>query len=184
MRFRLLSLLPPHAPPDTVGHPFSTHRADLDMTLLATTIFLATLLAAAAVFALLEIEIEGGEGWASDLPTWRLENRWTHLFLGSRALTGYHLYAHLFVLLLLHLPYLIGLLPPSWSAELRILSFLVLFWIAEDFLWFVLNPRYGLSRFTRKDAWWHAPSWWGFMPREYWIFTPVGAALYVASYLV
>jgi len=145
-------------------------------------LFGVALLAAATVLARLEIEIEGARGWASGLPTWRVENRWTRLLLGSRALTGYHLYLHLFVLLLLHLPFALSLVPPSWAAELRLLAFLVLFWILEDFLWFVLNPRFGLSRFTRAHVWWHAQSWWGFMPREYWIFLPVGLALYLVSW--
>lgn len=146
--------------------------------------FLAALLAGAAAFALLEIEIEGDQGWASGLPTWRMENRWTRLLLGSRALTGYHLWVHVFVLILLHLPFLLWLTPLSWAAELRVLAFWVFFWILEDFLWFALNPRFGLSRFSREHVWWHAQSWWGFMPREYWIFTPVGVALYVASWSV
>lgn len=145
--------------------------------------FAITLLASAGVFALLEIQIEGGSGWASGLPTWKLENRWTRFFLGSRALTGYHLYAHLFLLLLVHLPFGLSLIPFSWAVELRILSFLVLFWILEDFLWFVLNSRFGIARFTREHVWWHAPSWWGFMPREYWVFIPVGIALYVSSWM-
>jgi hypothetical protein len=70
---------------------------------------------------------------------------------------------------------------PTWQAELRILAFLVLFWIAEDFLWFVVNPAFGLSRFRRSDVWWQARSRWGIMPREYWLFTPVGVALYIFS---
>lgn len=144
-------------------------------------LFAAALLAVAGAFAQLEIEIEGQEGWAAALPTWKIENRWTRLLLGARALTGYHLWAHVLVLLVLHLPYALSLVPPSWVAELRIVAFLVLFWIMEDFLWFVLNPAYGLARFTREHVWWHARSWWGFMPREYWIFTPIGIALYVAS---
>ena len=48
----------------------------------------------------------------------------------------------------------------------------------------VFNPAYGLWRFTREHAWWHAPSWWGIMPREYWVFTPVGIGLYAASWML
>jgi len=138
----------------------------------------------ATLFALLEIQIEGSRGWATGLPTWRVENRVTRLVLGDRALTGYHLYIHLFLLAVLHLPYALFLTPLSWSAELRIGAFLVLFWIVEDFLWFVLNPRFGIRRFQPDDAWWHAPSWWWIMPREYWLFTPVGIGLYLASWLL
>jgi hypothetical protein len=151
---------------------------------LSHIVFAVALLTISAAFARVEIEIEGEQGWAAGLPTWRIENRWTRMLLGSRALTGYHVWAHAFVLLILHLPYALSLAPPTWSAELRILAFLVLFWIIEDFLWFVFNPAYGLARFTRSDVPWHARSWWAFMPREYWLFLPMGIALYVASWTV
>ena len=141
-------------------------------------LFAAAVLAAAWTFARLEIEIEGGNGWAAALPTWRIENRWTRWFFGGRPLTGYHLYVHLWVGVLVHLPLLLGLAPVSWPSEARILSFLILFWVAEDFLWFVLNPAFGIRRFTPEHAWWHAPGWWWIAPREYWLFTPLALALY------
>ena len=144
-------------------------------------IFFGTVAVAAALFALLEIQIEGSAGWAAELPTWRVENRWTRLLLGARPLTGYHLYVHLFVLLLVHLPFLLHLAPWSWAAELRVIAFLILFWVAEDFLWFVLNPAWGVSRFRREEVWWYAEGWWGLMPRDYWIATPVGVVLYFLS---
>jgi hypothetical protein len=146
--------------------------------------FVLSVLAAAALFALLEIQIEGEAGWAAALPTWRLDNRWTRLVMGSRALTGYHLYVHLFILVVLHLPFTLSIAPFTLAAELRILAFLALFWIVEDFLWFVLNPRYGVSGFTRERAWWHAPSWWWIAPREYWIFLPLAIALYLLSWRI
>lgn len=145
-------------------------------------VFVIALLAASAIFALLEIEIEGSAGWASGLPTWRLENRWTRRILGARALTGYHLYIHLFVLLLAHLPFALGLVPFSATMELRILSFLILFWLIEDYLWFVFNPAFGWRRFRREHIWWHAPNWWWLMPRDYWIFGPLGILLYILSW--
>lgn len=143
--------------------------------------FLAALVTASLVAALLEVEIEGGEGWAANLPTWRLENAWTRALLGNRAITGYHVYIHLFVLALLHLPFVLDIAPLTVRSELRILAFLVLFWIFEDFLWFMVNPAYGLRGFRKRNARWHARSWWWIMPREYWIFTPIGIALYVLS---
>lgn len=150
----------------------------------AHILFFTFLLAAATLFALLEIQIEGAAGWAAELPAWRFQNRWTRRFLGSRPLTGYHVYFQLFLLLLLHLPYGLSLLRPSLTAELRIISFGLLFWIVEDFLWFVLNPDYGLRAFRRDRIPWHAATWWWFMPRDYWIFAPLGLAAYVASWLV
>ncbi|HUF11908.1 MAG TPA: hypothetical protein VMN78_02285 [Longimicrobiales bacterium] len=145
-------------------------------------VFFGLLAAVSVAFALLEIQIEGGHGWASGLPTWRIRNRWTERFLGARAITGYHLYAHVFVLLLVHLPYAVVPDAWDWRVELRILAFLILFWILEDFLWFVLNPRYRLRRFRPQYVWWHAASWWGPMPRDYWLFIPVGIVLYLVAW--
>lgn len=145
-------------------------------------IFCAFVLGAAAIFAALEIQIEGDAGWAADLPTWRVDSRWLRPLLGGRPLTGYHLYCQLFMLVMVHLPYGLSLASPSLKTEARIVAFLMLFWILEDFLWFVFNPRYGLAGFTRERATWHADSWWWIMPREYWIFAPIAIALYVWSW--
>lgn len=147
-------------------------------------LFLAFLLAAATLFALLEIEIEGPTGWARGLPTWRIENRWTRLVFGARAITGYHVYVQLFLVVLLHAPFAIAFVPFTWATEMRIIAFAFLFWVLEDFLWFVLNPHWGVRSFTRDRIWWHAPNWWWIMPRDYWLFTPAGIALYFLSFRV
>jgi hypothetical protein len=151
------------------------------MPMAHTIMFFASLVCTSVVFALLEIQIEGQHGWASALPTWTVSNKWTRLVLGGRPFTGYHLYVQLFFLLMLHLPYGLGLLSPSIHVELRLLSFGVLFWILEDFLWFVFNPAFGIRKFSRSAVWWHSHAWWWIMPREYWLFTPIGIALYVWS---
>ncbi len=147
-------------------------------------LFAGFLVVASTLFALLEIEIEGPTGWAHNLPTWRIENRWTRLLFGARPITGYHVYVQLFLAVLLHAPYAFGFVQPSWSNELRILAFAMLFWVLEDFLWFVFNPAYGLRAFTRDRIWWHAPNWWWIMPRDYWIFTPAGIACYLLSWIL
>ena len=145
-------------------------------------LFLIGLAATSAVFALLEIQIEGGEGWAGKLPTWRIQNRWTRLLFGARPVTGYHFYFWLFLVLLAHLPCWLSFTPFSLAAEARIVAFIFLFWITEDFLWFVFNPAYGLRRFRREAIWWHRDSWWVFMPRDYWTFGLAGIALYILSW--
>jgi hypothetical protein len=142
-------------------------------------IFLFYLLATAFVFARVEIEIEGPEGWAANLPTWRIHNKWTKLLYGSRPLTGYHLWMQVFVLLLVHAPFGMGLIPWAWPAELRVIGFYILFFLLEDFLWFVLNPAFGLKRFRREHIWWHAPTWWWIMPRDYWVFGALGIGMYI-----
>ena len=142
-------------------------------------VFTLYLLVAAFTFARVEIEIEGPWGWAENLPTWRIANRWTKLFYGSRPLTGYHLWLQLFVIVLAHFPFAVQVWDWSWHRELRVIGFVILFFIIEDFLWFVLNPAYGLRRFRREHIWWHAPTWWWIMPRDYWIFSTIGIGIYL-----
>jgi len=149
---------------------------------MSLAIFLLTLAGSATVFALAEIQIEGPNGWAANLPTWRVQNRWTRLLYSSKPLTGYHLYTQLFIFSAVHLPFGLGLIPLTGSAEARILSFVILFWVLEDFLWFVLNPAFGLKRFRPAHIWWHAPTWWWIMPRDYWVFAPIAVLLYVISW--
>jgi hypothetical protein len=142
------------------------------------------LILVAVVFARLEIQIEGPNGWAAELPTWRIQNRWTRLFYGSRPLTGYHLWMLIFVLAMVHAP--VALEPSIFSGglELRIISFYILFFLVEDFLWFVMNPAFGIRRFRREHIWWHAPSWWWVMPRDYWVYGLIGLCLYAASWRI
>lgn len=149
--------------------------------MLSTLVFCIGLIASAALFALVEIQIEGQNGWAGQLPTWRIENRWTRLFFGKKPLTGYHLYALLFVFLMAHAPFFIGVALPTWRGEARVLAFVILFWVLEDFLWFVFNPGFGVRKFRRQHIWWHAPAWWWIMPRDYWLFVPTGLLLLYMS---
>ena len=141
-------------------------------------LFIAAVIACASFLALLEIQIEGAAGWAGNLPTWKISNRMTRLFIGSVPFTGYHLYLSLFTLCFLHVPYLTGITPFSVPSELKLCSFYFFFWVAEDFLWFAFNPAFGLKKFRKENIWWHAGSWWIFMPKLYWILLPAGAILY------
>ena len=141
-------------------------------------LFFGSVIVLAYLFAKVEIEIEGGAGWAANLPTWRLQNRWTDLVYGGRPLTGYHLWVQSFVLAFMHMPYAVGL-PWSWANEGKIVAFMVLFWIAEDFLWFVVNPAFGIRKFRYEHIWWHQKSWWGIAPREYFVAGTLAIALYV-----
>jgi hypothetical protein len=156
--------------------------ANLEEPSLPQLLFACYLVLTAVVFARLEIQIEGPNGWAAQLPTWRIQNRWTRLFYGSRPLTGYHLWMLIFVLAMIHAP--VALKPSIFSGglELRIISFCILFFLVEDFLWFVLNPAFGIRRFRREHIWWHAPSWWWVMPRDYWVYGTIGLFAYAVSW--
>jgi hypothetical protein len=144
-------------------------------------LFFGFLLISATLLALVEIQAEGEHGWGEKFPTWRVRNRLTRLLWGERPVTGYHLYLNLFVLVILHFPFAAGFVHWTGRLEYRVVAFLVLFWILEDFLWFVLNPAFGWRRFTREVVWWHAKNWWGFMPADYWVALVVGSGLYWMS---
>ncbi len=57
----------------------------------------------------------------------------------------------------------------------------MLFWIVEDFLWFALNPAYGLAKFNPQSIPWHK-HWLLGVPVDYLVFTIVGGMLLVWSF--
>jgi hypothetical protein len=57
----------------------------------------------------------------------------------------------------------------------------MLFWIFEDFLWFVFNPCFGLAKFSPQFIPWHK-HWIIGMPSDYVAFTFVGCLLLVWSF--
>jgi hypothetical protein len=139
--------------------------------------FLAFVLLSALFFAKLEVEIEGRQGWATGLPTWRVDNHFLlDLFFGGRSLTGYHVWSFVLFLFLFHMPFLFC---ESWSvrAELNVLGGYFLFWVVEDLLWFVMNPNFGLRKFNKDHAWWHK-RWVLGLPLEYWTFGALALLLW------
>jgi hypothetical protein len=138
---------------------------------------LAWVVLLAYFFAETEIQIEGPAGWAANLPTWRIEQHWLlDVFWGGRAMTGYHAWMFPFIALFFHFPlFFVG----QWSyhAECRVLACIMLFWIVEDFLWFVLNPAYGLAHFNAAAIPWHK-RWFWIAPVDYWVYALVMIALF------
>lgn len=128
--------------------------------------------ALAFLFAAVEIEIEGKYGWAERTPTWYrttgIAARIYGLVMGGKPLTGYHLWMFLLSVMIFHIPFASGV-EWSWQAEFTALSIYFAWAPLWDFLWFVLNPHWGLKNFKRDRVWWHAKSWWvlGFFPLDY-----------------
>jgi hypothetical protein len=124
----------------------------------------------ALVFAALEIQIEGKNGWAAKLPTFRIKNK----IMGVRPLTGYHLFFILFTLIIFHFPVFFL---DKWSSknEFLVLGSWILMETLEDFLWFAINPDFGLKKFNNKnpDLWWYK-SWFLGLPSFYWYTFPIG----------
>lgn len=133
------------------------------------------LFAVCLFLALLEVHIEGPHGWAVSLPTWRFDRPWVRKLTNGKPITGYHVYMNLVILGFLHYPLILS----QWTlvGELRVLSqfFLVAVW--WDFLWFVINPHFGLRRFKSKNIWWHK-QWIAGMPMDYPMGMIVSAALW------
>lgn len=148
----------PHLPPSTLPNPSPWRRV---------AIYFAWTLVMALFFANAEIQIEGGAGWATSLPTWRIEKHWLlDIFWGGRAMTGYHAWVFTFMALVFFMPLAFNGRFVGRDAVLA-LGGLALFWVAEDFLWFALNPAFGLAQFGPAQATWH-PRWlWG-LPVDYW----------------
>ena len=132
-------------------------------------------------FAQAEIHIEGEAGWAANLPTWRIEEHWLlDIFWGGRAMTGYHAWVFPFIALFFHFP-LVFIGQWSWQLEARVVASIMLFWIIEDFLWFIINPAFGWKRFRQEHISWHK-NWVCGAPVEYWLFTVIGALLFWYAY--
>jgi len=142
---------------------------------------LAAVLVCAYFFARVEVEIEGDAGWAANLPTWRIEKHpLLDLFWGGRAMTGYHAWMFSFIGLFFHFPLcFMG----QWSLQLeaRVAACVMLFWVTEDFLWFVINPAFGLGRFRQHIVHWHKHWAWG-APVDYWIFGALSVLLFWYAY--
>lgn len=124
----------------------------------------------ALLFALIEIEIEGGHGWAKNLPTVR--------GVCGTSMTLYHVYMLAFLLVIVggfvwfRLPCDKDEQDSCVQAQIcwrrclrgavRAAAYLVAVLLVEDFLWFVLNPAFGLGRYTAKNVPWH--TFWNGMP--------------------
>jgi hypothetical protein len=128
------------------------------------------LLVIASALAVFEIQIEGSAGWAKNLPCWRATpGSWQQIIYGlvmnGKPCDGFHL-AEIFLLLtMFHLPYVYG---AKWGkvAEFETLANFFTMSICWDFLWFILNPAFGWSKFDAVHIWWHM-RWIGPFPTDY-----------------
>lgn len=168
----------PVAPPAAVPWPDRERRVE---GWGAPALLLGAVTLVAFFFAKVEVQIEGDAGWAASLPTWKIESHWLlDMFWGGRPMTGYHAWVFSFMALIFHLPMaVLGRWTPRLEA--RVLGALMWFWILEDFLWFVINPAFGLAKFGPATIWWHK-HWLWVVPTDYVTFTVVGTLLLTWSY--
>lgn len=156
----------------------SAHNVNRPLQVFLTVLKVALL---GYFFAQVEVQIEGAAGWAANLPTWRIEQHWLlDIFWGGRPMTGYHAWIFPFIVLFFHFPLVfIG----HWTvrAESRVIACIMLFWIIEDFLWFAINPAFGLERFSPAFIPWHK-HWLWFAPTDYWTYLSVAGFMLWYSY--
>ena len=110
-------------------------------------VFICVILAF-VIMAFLERTIEGPNGWGRK--TYGKRFRITKNFL----ITEYHLWFWLFlIILVLVLPLVVS----GFSLESFgfLLSALAIGCLLEDFLYFVVNPYFGLKKFNSKNVKWH-----------------------------
>lgn len=137
----------------------------------------------AVVFAWIEIEVEGTEGWAKKLPT--AKNVLGHFTL-------YHVYMILLASLIIIAfmffkhsqprcgtdlspsnttqqsspntpPSLWHRVRPVLDVILKTVFHLVAYFLIQDFLWFVFNPGFKIGGYHPSRVPWHRP-WWGGTP--------------------
>jgi hypothetical protein len=155
-------------------HVFSVKRSHL-------LLFFGSVLLFAPVIALFEIAIEGPWGWAEGAYNFGNEvNRGE-----ERPFTWYHQFLNLLYLMILHFFFWKG---EKWDGflkaagiTLKCFSWMFGCWVVEDFLWFAMNPFYGLSRFSPEYIWWHK-TWFLGVPYHYWILAPLSILFYLLSY--
>jgi hypothetical protein len=124
----------------------------------------------ALLFALVEIEIEGKNGWATHLPTWfRRTPAYARVYgflLSGKPLTGYHVVMFFVPFFSFHIGLAFGQ-PWSWGLEARVVASYLVWNVTWDFLWFLLNPAFGWARFRKGEIWWHNRVWIGRLPIDY-----------------
>jgi len=140
-----------------------------------------SVLAVAFLFAEVEVQIEGASGWAASLPTWRIEKHWLlDLFFGGRVMTGYHAWTLPCILAFFHLPMAFSG-TWSWRLQARAAACYGFFWIAEDALWFAVNPAFGWAKLTPEHATWHK-HWLLGVPVDYLLFSIIAGWFFLWSF--
>ena len=119
-----------------------------------------------------EVEIEGGHGWAERMPTWFLKRGRLGavygMVMGHRPLTGYHVYVFIMPLIILNLPFGYGV-PWSLAGELMVFATFFALAVVWDYTWFVLNPAYTVRRFQKGNVWWFEQPWIWRFPLDYYM---------------
>jgi len=142
-----------------------------------TIIYLFTL---AVMHAIWETEIEGKDGWAKNLPTWRISSPYKKVFNG-KDITGYHVFMIIIFGMFFHSYFLYN--PWSHGKELICIGSMFFYLVVEDFLWFVFNPYYETKKFFQQKVRWHK-RWLLGLPYDYWYMILIGSCLTIVGRII
>ena len=101
------------------------------------------------IWAALEVQVEGKCGWATELPT--------KPFFGTK-FTWYHALMNSMVFMIVFMSVKWSWRVPYWISGL---------FLIEDFMWFIINPYFGMKNYNSENVWWH--SWWYGQPSGNWL---------------
>ena len=105
------------------------------------------------IYALIEIEIEGKNGWMEGLPTPGV------LKFGTKNMTLYHIY--MLILIIVSIIFQNNM-TFSFNIFLYSLTNVLFILFLEDILWFIFNPHFTIKKYSKKDIWWHSKQPWYF----------------------
>jgi hypothetical protein len=135
----------------------------------------------AACHAKMERTIESDEGgWGKNLPCKKIEHPILILIIGKHIMQ-YHLWMLILFILIFHIPFIFI----DWSIkkELIVLGLYCLYWVIEDFMWFVESKDYGIMKLFKKECEWHKRYTAG-LPRSYFYGLIMGFLLLIIGYFL
>ena len=125
----------------------------------------------ALLFALIEIEIEGKNGWAQKLPT-------PNLGKNKDSLTLYHLYMGIFIFFMFTLVFVGNPNKLNLKNASFLISVVLIWFLIEDFMWFTMNPYYTKDNLLKAS--WHDSI--GCIPKMYiFLFIPSVVIAYFSN---
>ena len=102
-------------------------------------------------YSLIEIEIEGKDGWMVKIPTPKFFK------FGDKEMTLYHIYMLVLIIISVTFQNKMNFTLPSF---LYSASNVLLFLFLEDIIWFILNPHFTINKYKKENICWHAKQPW------------------------
>lgn len=103
------------------------------------------------IYSLIEIELEGKNGWMTKIPTANV------VYVGGKHLTLYHIYM---ILIIITGVCFQNRMEFTFKSFFHSASYVFLFLLLEDVLWFIFNPYFTIKKYKKDVVWWHSKQPW------------------------